>query len=129
MDGGKGGGETGEVHRYKFPRILGEEAYTADLNRVSGSSYSCGKRNHQIAYLALEKIYTVYISNSPVSANLDYDKNYLIKSEGGQAVSWSLLDFTLSPHQLSLMSFFALFGSVITLSFGVMTLDQNALNT
>ena len=93
-----GGGETGEVHRYKFPRTLREEAYTADLNRVSGSSYSCGKRNHQIAYLALEKIYIMCISDSPVSANLDYDKNYLIKSEGGQAACWSLLDFTLSPH-------------------------------
>lgn len=93
-----GGGKTGEVHRYKFPRTLREEAYTADLNRVSGSSYSCGKRNHQIAYLALEKIYIMCISDSPVSANLDYDKNYLIKSEVGQAACWSLLDFTLSPH-------------------------------
>ena len=98
---GKGGGEgggggTGEVHRYKFPGTLREEAYTADLNRISGSSYSCGRRKQQIAHLALEKIYTMCISDSPVSANLDYDKNYLIKSEGGcQAVCWSLLDFTL----------------------------------
>ena len=97
---GKGGGEgggTGEVHRYKFPGTLREEAYTADLNRISGSSYSCGRRKQQIAHLALEKIYTMCISDSPVSANLDYDKNYLIKSKGGgcQAVCWSLLDFTL----------------------------------
>lgn len=100
MDGGREaerGGGTGEVHRYKFPSTLREEAYTADLNRISGSSYSCGRRKQQIAHLALEKIYTVCISDSPVSANLDYDKNYLIKSKGGgcQAVCWSLLDFTL----------------------------------
>ena len=93
----RGGGGTGEVHRYKFPSTLREEAYTADLNRISGSSYSCGRRKQQIAHLALEKIYTVCISDSPVSANLDYDKNYLIISKGGgcQAVCWSLLDFTL----------------------------------
>lgn len=92
----RGGGGTGEVHRYKFPGTLREEAYTADLNRISESSYSCGRRKQQIAHLALEKIYTMCISDSPVSANLDYDKNYLIKSEGGcQAVCWSLLDFTL----------------------------------
>ena len=86
--GGEGGG-TGEVHRYKFPGTLREEAYTADLNRISESSYSCGRRKQQIAHLALEKIYTMCISDSPVSANLDYDKNYLIKSKGG--VSGSLL--------------------------------------
>lgn len=93
----RGGGGTGEVHRYKFPGTLRKEAYTADLNRISGSSYSCGRRKQQIAHLALEKIYTVCISDSPVSANLDYDKNYLIKSKGGgcQAICWSLLDFTL----------------------------------
>ena len=101
LDGGREaerGGGTGEVHRYKFPGTLREEAYTADLNRISGSSYSCGRRKQQIVHLALEKIYTVCISDSPVSANLDYDKNYLIKSKGGggcQAVCWSLLDFTL----------------------------------
>ena len=100
MDGAREaerGGGTGEVHRYKFPGTLREEAYTADLNRISGSSYSCGRRKQQIAHLALEKIYAVCISDSPVSTNLDYDKNYLIKSKGGgcQAVCWSLLDFTL----------------------------------
>lgn len=82
-EGRRRGGGTGEVHRYKFPSTLREEAYTADLNRISGSSYSCGRRKQQIAHLALEKIYTVCISDSPVSANLDYDKNYLIKSKGG----------------------------------------------
>lgn len=90
MDGGREadreGGGTGEVHRYKFPGTLREEAYTADLNRISGSSYSCGRRKQQIAHLALEKIYTMCISDSPVSANLDYDKNYLIKSKGGGGV-------------------------------------------
>lgn len=87
----RGGGGTGEVHRYKFPGTLRKEAYTADLNRISGSSYSCGRRKQQIAHLALEKIYTVCISDSPVSANLDYGKNYLIKSKGGGGVSGSLL--------------------------------------
>ena len=82
-EGRRRGGGTGEVHRYKFPGTLREEAYTADLNRISGSSYSCGRRKQQIAHLALEKIYTMCISDSPVSANLDYDKNYLIKSKGG----------------------------------------------
>ena len=85
-EGRRRGGGTGEVHRYKFPGTLREEAYTADLNRISGSSYSCGRRKQQIAHLALEKIYTVCISDSPVSANLDYDKNYLIKSKGGGGV-------------------------------------------
>ena len=82
-EGRRRGGGTGKVHRYKFPGTLREEAYTADLNRISGSSYSCGRRKQQIAHLALEKIYTMCISDSPVSANMDYDKNYLIKSKGG----------------------------------------------
>lgn len=90
-EGRRRGGGTGEVHRYKFPGTSREEAYTADLNRISGSSYSCGRRKQQIAHLALEKIYTVCIPDSPVSANLDYDKNYLIKSKGGGGVSGSLL--------------------------------------
>ena len=89
-EGRRRGGGNGEVHRYKFPGTLRKEAYTADLNRISGSSYSCGRRKQQIAHLALEKIYTMCISDSPVSANLDYDKNYLIKSKGG-GVSGSLL--------------------------------------